>query len=134
MGIAERKSREQRTRREAVLRAARKLFLQKGFANTSMDEMAAEAEVAEGTLYLYFRSKDEITYTLVSPILEDFLQRIHSFASDPVSRRMPRCEGWPSVLPRRTLRSPKCTRLSSATMQENTSHCFPRRISVNYAT
>ena len=97
MGIAERKSREQRTRREAVLRAARKLFLQKGFANTSMDEMAAEAEVAEGTLYLYFRSKDEITYTLVSPILEDFLQRIHSFASDPrepadaALRRMAKC-------------------------------------------
>jgi AcrR family transcriptional regulator len=99
MGIAERKSREQKARRESVLSAARKLFLQKGFANTSMEELASGAELAKGTLYLYFKSKDEIIYTLLSPILMDFLERLRVIASDPrepadsTLRRIVKCVG-----------------------------------------
>lgn len=43
-----------------ILEAARKVFARKGFEQTTVDDIAAAAGVAKGTLYLYFRSKREI--------------------------------------------------------------------------
>jgi TetR/AcrR family fatty acid metabolism transcriptional regulator len=47
-------------RRKEIVDAARSVFARKGFANGIMDDVAKEAGVAKGTLYLYFRSKTEI--------------------------------------------------------------------------
>ncbi len=47
-------------RRAEILNAARTVFAKRGFALGIMDAIAKEAGVAKGTLYLYFRSKDEI--------------------------------------------------------------------------
>lgn len=60
MGVAERRERERSERREAILDAAEAVFLKKGVAPTTMDEIAQRAELAKGTLYLYFASKDEL--------------------------------------------------------------------------
>src|SRR3954470_22154723 len=43
-----------------ILEAARKVFARKGFDQTTVDDIAAAAGVAKGTLYLYFRSKRDI--------------------------------------------------------------------------
>jgi AcrR family transcriptional regulator len=47
-------------RRDAILKAARCTFAQKGFADTNVEDIAVRAGVAKGTLYLYFNSKEEI--------------------------------------------------------------------------
>ena len=47
-------------RRTEIVDAARTVFARWGFAQGIMDEIAKEAGVAKGTLYLYFRSKTEI--------------------------------------------------------------------------
>jgi TetR/AcrR family fatty acid metabolism transcriptional regulator len=47
-------------RRTEIVDAARTVFARRGFAHGIMDEIAKEAGVAKGTLYLYFRSKTEI--------------------------------------------------------------------------
>lgn len=47
-------------RRGEILEAARKTFASKGFTDTTLDEIAAEAGVAKGTIYLYFPSKRDI--------------------------------------------------------------------------
>jgi len=47
-------------RRTEIIDAARTVFARRGFAQGIMDEIAKEAGVAKGTLYLYFRSKTEI--------------------------------------------------------------------------
>jgi AcrR family transcriptional regulator len=47
-------------RRTEIVDAARTIFARRGFAAGIMDEIAKEAGVAKGTLYLYFRSKTEI--------------------------------------------------------------------------
>lgn len=47
-------------RRAEIVDAARTVFARRGFAFGIMDEIAREAGVAKGTLYLYFRSKTEI--------------------------------------------------------------------------
>ena len=47
-------------RRTAIVEAARRVFARKGFASGIVDDIASEAGVAKGTVYLYFRSKREI--------------------------------------------------------------------------
>ena len=55
-----RKEVERDTRRRFILDAARKVFVKKGVEETSMDDIATEAEYTRRTLYAYFRSRDEI--------------------------------------------------------------------------
>lgn len=45
-----------------ILDAARKVFARKGFEQTTVDDIAASAHVAKGTIYLYFRSKRQIYF------------------------------------------------------------------------
>src|SRR6266568_3030385 len=47
-------------RRCAILRAARAVFARQGYASTVVDDIAAQAGIAKGTLYLYFPSKEQI--------------------------------------------------------------------------
>jgi AcrR family transcriptional regulator len=47
-------------KRSAILDAARTIFSRKGYADTAVDDVAEEARIAKGTLYLYFKSKEEL--------------------------------------------------------------------------
>lgn len=60
-------------RRRQLLSAARKRFLADGFANTSVSSIVREAGVAQGTFYLYFKSKEQVLVHLRAEILTDFL-------------------------------------------------------------
>lgn len=53
---------QRRLKREAVLRVAASAFNRRGFANTSMDDVAGALGVSKPTLYQYFRSKQDILY------------------------------------------------------------------------
>lgn len=64
MGISERKEREKEQRKNDIINAAEKVFFQKGLNNSTMDEVAKEAELSKGTLYLYFKSKEEIYFEI----------------------------------------------------------------------
>lgn len=64
MGIAERKEREKEQRRKAILEAAENIFFKKGIDLSTMDEVAEEAELSKGTLYLYFKSKEDIQFAI----------------------------------------------------------------------
>jgi len=60
MGIPERKEREKEARRAEILDAAEKVFFGKGLAQATMDEIASEAELGKSTLYLYYKSKEDL--------------------------------------------------------------------------
>jgi TetR/AcrR family transcriptional regulator len=60
MGIAERKEREKEHRKEDIIDAAQKVFFEKGLLTATMDEIAVTAELAKGTLYLYYKSKEDL--------------------------------------------------------------------------
>ena len=60
MGVKERKEREKELRRGEILNRGEKLFVEKGFLSTTMDEIAGACELAKGTLYLHFKSKEEL--------------------------------------------------------------------------
>ncbi|MFG1466794.1 TetR/AcrR family transcriptional regulator [Xanthobacter sp. DSM 24535] len=53
---------QRRRKREAVLRVAASAFNRRGFANTSMDDVASVLGVSKPTLYQYFKSKQELLY------------------------------------------------------------------------
>mgnify|MGYP000144131128 CR=1 FL=1 len=59
-------------RRVAILAAARRVFEDKGFDQTSMDDVAAEVQLSKGTVYLYFNSRD----ALFSALLEQYQQAV----------------------------------------------------------
>ncbi len=65
MGTLERRGREKERRRQDILDAARGLFWTRGFAGTTMPEVARAVELAPGTLYLYFPSKDALYVELL---------------------------------------------------------------------
>lgn len=60
MGLEERRKREKEGRKNAILKAARKLYFEKGFQSITVENIAKEAELSKGTVYLYFNSKEEI--------------------------------------------------------------------------
>jgi TetR/AcrR family transcriptional regulator len=60
MGIKERREREKESRRQEIIDAAEKVFFAKGLEAATMDEIAERAELSKGTLYLYFKSKEEL--------------------------------------------------------------------------
>ena len=51
-------------KRDRILRAAVKIFSRKGFFNSKVSEIARAASVADGTIYLYFRNKDDLLISL----------------------------------------------------------------------
>jgi AcrR family transcriptional regulator len=83
MGTADRRAREKKERRQAILDCAKRLFARKGFENATINEVAQEAEFAKGTIYLYFKSKEEILYILLEPWLEENLRQVIELAAKP---------------------------------------------------
>ena len=60
-------------RREELMDAAEKLFLAKGIAATSIDEIVAAADVAKGTFYIHFPSKEHLLIALRQRFVAGFL-------------------------------------------------------------
>ena len=58
-------------KREAILRAAITVFAHNGYFNSKVADIAKEAGVADGTVYLYFKSKEEILHSIFDRSMED---------------------------------------------------------------
>lgn len=74
---------------EAILRAAIKVFARSGFFNAKVADVAREAGVADGTVYLYFKNKDDILVSIFNHVMEEALalgrQRLAE-VGDPVEK------------------------------------------------
>src|SRR5881396_1189807 len=53
-----------KAKRELILRAATRVFARNGYFNSKVADIAREADVADGTVYLYFKSKEEILHSI----------------------------------------------------------------------
>jgi AcrR family transcriptional regulator len=62
-------------RRAQILDAASRVFLEEGLSSTTMDDVASAAGVAKGTVYLYFRSKEELVEALQARFAERLVTR-----------------------------------------------------------
>lgn len=78
MGVQERKEREREQRRRDILDAARAMFVEHGLSHASMDRIAEQAELAKGTLYLYFRNRDELLMALIADDMEQLIAKLEA--------------------------------------------------------
>jgi TetR/AcrR family transcriptional regulator, fatty acid metabolism regulator protein len=61
-------------KREAILRAAIRVFANNGYFNSKVADIAREAGVADGTVYLYFKSKEEILHSIFDRSMEEAIK------------------------------------------------------------
>jgi AcrR family transcriptional regulator len=70
------KERQRREREDLILQAAEDVLLEKGYRDTSMDEIAARVGIAKGTLYLHFSKKEDLMLAFfrreMQQILDEF--------------------------------------------------------------
>lgn len=82
-GTLDRRRREREAREQAILGAASKLFLTRGIAAATMDDIAKACNLAKGTLYLYFASKEELAFALLLRFTEDLLTVMRDSLGEP---------------------------------------------------
>lgn len=87
MGLQERRKREKENRRNAILKAARKLFFEKGFKQVTVESIAKKAELSKGSIYLYYNSKEEIYTQILLMDIEKFHERFVGLIENPTSAR-----------------------------------------------
>ncbi len=78
MSTEKRRLREKEQRRQTILNTAERIFAEKGFNETPMDEIAEAAELSKGTLYLYFKSKEELAFAIFHKnllVLKDMIRQ-----------------------------------------------------------
>lgn len=83
-----RREREKQNRRNEILQAAWEVFSSKDYADATIDDVAAAAELSKGTVYLYFESKAELFHSTVEMGMEkinSIVQEVVSSSDDPVS-------------------------------------------------
>lgn len=76
-------------KREAILSAAVRVFAGKGYFNSKVSDVAAAAGIADGTVYLYFKSKDVILHSIFDRAMSQFItegRREIAEIDDPVER------------------------------------------------
>lgn len=76
MGIRERKERERDRRKQQITVAAKRIFLARGFDKATMEDIAREAELSAGTLYLYFKNKHELYASITLKVLQFLNMRL----------------------------------------------------------
>jgi TetR/AcrR family fatty acid metabolism transcriptional regulator len=76
-------------KKDHIAKVSTQLFADKGYANTTIEQIARESGYAVGTIYLYYDSKEEILATILTEFVEQFvdnnLEQIDAIA-DPVER------------------------------------------------
>lgn len=82
-----RRERERERRRGEVLAAARELFARKGYQRSTMIEISAAAELALGTLYQLFPSKEAILCSLLEDYIDVLSARVREAATEPGDAR-----------------------------------------------
>ncbi len=78
-------------KRQELLQVAAGLFLKKDFAAIAMDDVAEKAKVAKGTLYLYFKTKEELALGVLTADTADWLTALYQFI---VSQRQVSAEDY----------------------------------------
>lgn len=89
-------------RPEEILRAAMQTFVERGYAATKLEEVAARAGVSKGTLYLYFSNKEDLFRSTVRdsivPHIQSGEQRVVDFQGNPLDLLREAYMSWASIV------------------------------------
>ncbi len=83
------KESQKQKRRAQIIEGAVKVFARKGFYHATVKDVAREAGVADGTIYLYFKNKDDLLISLFECKMEDILSHFRTRLaelSDPLDK------------------------------------------------
>ncbi|GAC1378291.1 MAG: hypothetical protein NVSMB33_02130 [Ktedonobacteraceae bacterium] len=81
------KERQRQEREALILQAAEEVLTEKGYYETSMDEIAARVGIAKGTVYLHFASKEDLVVALFQRDMQKFLHVVEAtIALDQTAR------------------------------------------------
>jgi TetR/AcrR family transcriptional repressor of mexJK operon len=72
-----------RAKRQAIAEAALRVFLRRGFAGASVDEIATEAHVSKPTIYAYFTNKDALFRRLLAMLVEQAQSELTAYTPEP---------------------------------------------------
>jgi AcrR family transcriptional regulator len=81
----EKRKKEKENRKNTILRAARRLFFDRGFKSVTVDNIAAKSEVSKGSIYLCFESKEEIYAQILISDNIALYERIKNFSAAEAS-------------------------------------------------
>ncbi len=87
MNAQDRKRQERQARRRRIQDAARPVFVERGFARASIEQIAKQAQLSVGAIYLYFQSKEDLYVSILETALVDLdAQRAEVRSGDARSR------------------------------------------------
>ncbi|SHO48890.1 TetR/AcrR family transcriptional regulator [Anaerocolumna xylanovorans] len=86
MGTIERKAKEKEIRKDDIIQAAEHVFFTKGYSASTMDDVAKEAQFSKRTLYMYFSSKEQIYFEIMTRGYRLFLAMLVSENADSGSK------------------------------------------------
>jgi AcrR family transcriptional regulator len=72
-------------KRESIMQAALKVFSKKGYSPAALDEVAREASIAKGTLYLYFRDKEDLFSSTIIYVIDKLAAQMLESLSDTIN-------------------------------------------------
>jgi AcrR family transcriptional regulator len=78
-------------RKEEIMNASQRFFLEKGFQETKVDEIVGYLKIAKGTFYYYFKSKEEILDAIIGRYLDEVIEEIKIIIENktiPVIKRL----------------------------------------------
>lgn len=84
-GARRRADRNYGRKREAILQVAARLFRDRGYENTSVNELADELGVTKPTIYYYFENKDDILLVIMSIAQERIIETLREVSTSPGS-------------------------------------------------
>jgi TetR/AcrR family transcriptional regulator len=73
-----RKDRERERHRKEILRAAERIFARQGYQGTAIEEIAREAEFAVGTIYKFFKGKEELYAQAIEGLFQEFMAQFEA--------------------------------------------------------
>ncbi|WP_164689443.1 TetR/AcrR family transcriptional regulator [Herpetosiphon llansteffanensis] len=82
------RERQREERAALILEVAQQLFSEKGYVEASIDEIAARAGIAKGTVYLHFASKEELVVALFEQQFNQFLRQIEQTLAEALPVRV----------------------------------------------
>jgi TetR/AcrR family transcriptional regulator len=93
MGIADRKERERLQVHESIVACAKRLFLEQGVENTSLQQIADAAEISKAAIYLHFRDKRDLLEEILVASFAT-LGEIHRRTFDPTASGLEQLKTW----------------------------------------
>src|SRR2546421_1121446 len=81
------KEKQRQEREDLILQAAEEVLMEKGYHETSIDEIASRVGIAKGTVYLHFARKEDLVIALFERDLEKFLQLVETTIATGLTAR-----------------------------------------------